>query len=553
MNRLARLCPEAVAFEYRSIDRLMLNAYIPTLQTPGAMARFLREVRHKPILAGVVFKELTDDFVSRTTEFAESRGLSIQSPPGGMRPGELGQRILDNARKRDQWGVVGIVAHQERARVFCSTHAGGRATNFRVREDRRMVKHYYFYIRDPQYGEGFVRICTYPPFGTRIWLNGHGYLAARLKERGIAAEFDGNCVVSCADPKALQKAADEFIGKVEPIARRWLKMVPDPLTAGERAAGYPTKLSVFQAEFSDNLIFHKTATLNRLYERVLSEHLHLGRPDMLKVMFDRRIIRTTPGRFATRVLRDGTVACMKVFFKDSFLKQYNKSGRVLRTELCVNNPNNFGLKKGLAHLGQLDCIAEHATTRFTEAQAVAHSTALNRSTFERLVTPSQKDEGQRVAALRFGTTWVMQLLMALGCAGLCFGAFSNSQVCRVLTEQFGVAEDQARSQRIGYELRKMRGKGLVHKARGSNRYTLTPLGQRVIPALVKLHQRVLGPTLDSFDEAVRRLSQECIDCEGPPADGDPKPHELDRVLRNLNDDVDALAAHVGFKSRRNAA
>ena len=551
MNRLSRLCPDAVSFGYRSIDRLILNAYIPTLQTPGAMACFLRQVRGKPILAGIVFKELTDDFIRRIREFAESHALAIESPARGGRPGELGQQLLNKATRRGKFGVVGIVVHQEKARVFCSTHGGGRAINFRVKEDRRLVNHYYFYIRDPQFGDGFVRICTYPPFATRIWFNGHGYLASRLAQQKIAVEFDGNCVVSCADTAALQKAADEFQLKVEQVARHWLSMVPNPLSEKERA-GYETRLSIFQAEFSDNLIFHKTAVLNRLYERVMSENMHLGRPDMIKTMFDRRITRRTPGKFATRILREGAVACMKVFYKSSFLKQYNKAGRVLRTELCVNNPNDFGLKKGLAQLGQLSRIAENTTTRFTEAQAVAHSTALDRSTFERMVTPSKKDEGkneanasQRVAALRFGTTWVMQLLMALGCAGLCFGAFSNRDVCRVLVEQLGVEEDQARAQRVGYELRKLRGKGLIHKAKGRNRYTLTPLGQKVVPALVKFQQRLLGPTLDSFDITAQRLKRQCIESEEPPIDS--SIHELDRLLNRLNTDMDDLAAHCGFK------
>lgn len=547
MNRLARLCPDAVDFEYRCIDRLILNAYIPTLQTPGAMAYFLRNVRGKPILSGIVFKQLTDDFVQRTRAFAEKHAVPMLTPPRGTRPGELGQKLLANARKRKRFGVIGVVVHQERARVFCSSHAGGRATHFRVKEDRRFVNHYYFYIRDPECGEGFVRVCTYPPFATRIWLNGHGFVAASLAKQKIATELDDNCVVSCADPAALQTAADAFDGEqVERIARRWLAMVPDPLTADERAAGYPTRLSVFQAEFSDNLVFKRTAVLNRLYERVLSEHMHLGRPDMIKAMFDRRITRRTPGTFKTRILREGTVACMKVFYKSSFLKQYNKSGRVLRTELCVNNPNDLGVKKGLAHLGQLGRIAEHTTTRFTEAQAVARSTALDRSTFERMVTPSIQDEGKRVAALRFGTTWAMQLLMALGCAGLCFGAFSNQDVCRTLVEQFGVAKEQARPQRVGYELRKLRGKGLVHKAKGRNRYTLTALGQKVVPALVKFHQRLLGPTLDSFDEAARRQ------CQAQSTDGVDPPeveideHELDRLLRQLNRAMDELAEHTGF-------
>jgi hypothetical protein len=55
MATLAEVCGSAVAFTYRSIDRLILNAYIPTLQTPGAVAWFLREVVGKPILSPVVF------------------------------------------------------------------------------------------------------------------------------------------------------------------------------------------------------------------------------------------------------------------------------------------------------------------------------------------------------------------------------------------------------------------------------------------------------------------------------------------------------------------
>jgi hypothetical protein len=116
MNRLARVCPDAVSFGYRSIDRLILNAYIPTMQTPGAMACFLRQVRGKPILAGIVFKELTDDFVGRIKSFAGLQGLALESPARGVRPGEWGQQLLDKAARRGKFGVVGLVVHQEHVR-----------------------------------------------------------------------------------------------------------------------------------------------------------------------------------------------------------------------------------------------------------------------------------------------------------------------------------------------------------------------------------------------------------------------------------------------------
>ncbi len=535
MKTLAEVCDSAVAFTYRSIDRLILNAYIPTLQTPGAVAHFLREVCHKPILSGHVFKWITERFVTEVHNFAQTQGIPILRARGQTKPGELGQRKLHAAARADRWGVIAIVVHQESARVFASYHAGGRATNFRVKEDRRLVSHYYFYLRDREYGDGFVRISSYPPFQTRIWLNAHGYLAAQLRRRHIAFEPDDNCIVAVADPAALNAIADGFDAPlVEQIARRWLAEVPDPLTATERAAGYPCYLSIYQVEFSDNVIFHQTQVLNRVYEELLREHLHLGRPDMLKVVFDRRIQKNTPGAFTTRLLRQGVVSCLKVFYKRSWLKQYNKGGRVLRTEVCINDPRDFNIGKSLVHLGYLGTVAYHAITRFQKAQAVALATALDRSTFERLVTPST-DGGQRVAGLRFGAPRPMRVLEALGCAGLTFKAFSLTDLRAVLVERLGVEAAEVTPPRLAYELRKLRGKGVVRKVPRRNLYTLTDVGYRAVLYLTKLHQRLLAPALDSLDVALRESLEA-------------SPHRLDRALADLNARFDHLAQVTGLKT-----
>jgi hypothetical protein len=214
-----------VAFSYRSIDRLILNAYIPTLQTPGAMAIFFRQILHKPILAGKVFKELTDRFVDQVKQFADQQRLSILRPPGRTRPGELAQKLLQKAERAGRWGVVAIVVHQEMARIFASTHAGGRATNFRVKEDRRLVNHYYFYLRDREYGDGLSASVRTPvpdpdlderPRLHRPTPPSEGRVPRRgeLHRRGRR-------------PAAVQKAADAFNAElVEQIARRWLRLVP---------------------------------------------------------------------------------------------------------------------------------------------------------------------------------------------------------------------------------------------------------------------------------------------------------------------------------------
>jgi hypothetical protein len=534
MRTIAEICQASVAFTYRSIDRLILNAYIPTLQTPAAVAYFFREVCGKPILSPVVFKALTDRFVEAVHALADAQRIPILRPTGRTLPGEVAQRALRAAARRNRWGVVAIVIHQESARVFASHHAGGRRTNFRVREERRLVNHYYFYLRDREYGDGFVRISSYPPFQTRIWLNGHGYLAAQLRQRRIQHRMLDNCLVEVADPAAVVALTAAFdAALVERIARRWLAWVPDPLTAAERAAGYPTRLSIYQAEFSDNVVFHRTQVLNRVYEALLREHLHLGRPDMIKVIFDRQIRRTTPSAFKTRLLRQGVVSCLKVFYKRSLLKQYNKGGWVLRTEVCVNDPQDFRIRKSLVHLGYLGTVAYHAIGRFQKAQAVALATALDRSTFERMVTPSHEGE-THVAGLRFGAPQVMRLTAALGCAGLTFRAFSHAELRELLVERFGVDPAEVTPARLGYQLAKLRAKGLLRKVAHRNRYTLTDLGYRVALYWTKLHQRLLSPTLDTLDPSLQAALAA-------------SPHAVDRALADLNTAFDRVAALAGLE------
>ena len=96
------------------------------------------------------------------------------------------------------------------------------------------------------------------------------------------------------------------------------------------------------------------------------------------------------------------------------------------------------IKKSLVHLGHLGRVAYHAIMRFEKAQAVVLTTALERSTLERLVTPSTNG-GQRVPGIRVGAPRAMRILAALGCAGLTFRAFSNAEFRTVLLDQFGAA------------------------------------------------------------------------------------------------------------------
>jgi DNA-binding transcriptional ArsR family regulator len=168
-----------------------------------------------------------------------------------------------------------------------------------------------------------------------------------------------------------------------------------------------------------------------------------------------------------------------------------------------------------------------------KALAVVSTTALDRSTFERITRPSLEG-GQRVAGLRFGAQGTMRLLEAVGCAGLSFRAFSNEDLRAVLGDRLGAPAGEVTPSTIGYALRKLRGKGLIRKAQGRNRYTLTDLGYRVAIYFTKLHQRLLSPTLDAFDGALRASVASST-------------HPIDQAVSRLNEEMDLLARTCGLK------
>ena len=59
----------------------------------------------------------------------------------------------------------------------------------------------------------------------------------------------------------------------------------------------------------------------------------------------------------------------RAYFKNAFLKQYEKFSTFLRNELCSNNLADFGLKKGLDYIEAVRNTFQAITGRFAGFQA----------------------------------------------------------------------------------------------------------------------------------------------------------------------------------------
>src|SRR5664279_1109230 len=179
------------------------------------------------------------------------------------------------------------------------------------------------------------------------------------------------------DVDRLQAICDSLgPGHIEALLRKWLKILPNPFTTADEAAGYRYELSVLQAEFSLTQMLDRPVSGRIFFEQVLHENLDIGRPDQIGLVFDRRIIRKghhpTPGRFRTRVITDGVVPSLHIDYKNSKIKQYHKEGRALRTETTINDTRDFGLSKRLTNLAALRQIGFPANRRLLGVQRISH-------------------------------------------------------------------------------------------------------------------------------------------------------------------------------------
>ena len=198
------------------------------------------------------------------------------------------------------------------------------------------VNHYYFDIQDADFGPAFIKVCSYAPYAIKVCLNGHEWAKQQLRKEGIAFEILDNGFLSVPMPSVCRWSATSWAEQIQAFFAKWVERLPMPLTAADRQAGYRHRLSVWQVETSRTQVFDDPVRGREFFEAVIRENLDLGRPDRVQLVFDRKIIKTTPGQFRTRVIEDGVLPSLHIEYKANRVKQYFKEGRALCTETTIN-------------------------------------------------------------------------------------------------------------------------------------------------------------------------------------------------------------------------
>ena len=481
-----------VVLDLECLDRIYLNAYVPNLQVGGQVAMFMTRHLGLKIASPAIMEKIGLRFRRDVEQFAKANQIPMVRFAKGDRQIDVIRPYLDAATGP---GVVAIGCAQEFQWVFTGTR--GQSLSgvpfFKFDRAERRVSVFYFYVVDAEFGAGFIKICTYFPYPAKVWINGHEWAKRQATKAGIAFTELANGFATCEEPVRLQTICDQLnAARIQLFFERWMRHIPTPLTAADRAGGYWWELSMRQIEMSRTIVFDAPRRARGFFEAVVADNLDIGRPDEVKVIFGRKQIRSnTRSEFATKVVTRGTDVTINAFYKHSRIKQYLKEGRALRIETVINSPTDLRVNRRLTNLAELVGKARMANRRLLECQRAGQGCAIETALWERISQPSLQ-EGQRTGALRFGDPRAMALTGAL-CIGLLSVVGFTNKTLRGLVTQL-LDRPYTRTQMTN-DLRRLRLLGLIQRLPKSNTYVLTSDGQRVAITYTKLGHRLLPPLL----------------------------------------------------------
>ena len=536
MGTVATLLDEHVSFRCTSVDRIGVRGYIEGLQYEGGVVKFLLN-RGGFIPSPALVNRNRERLVAELEALEKGTGVPVVRFKAGESKEDIARPHQDAASAAARPGLVLVGKAQERTSVWRGyvddTHVGHRPNHPHITWSRQsgVPDHWYFYFADPEWGPAFLKICTYAPYPLWACANGHEWAKCQLAKAGIGYEALDNGLRSVEDPAAAKRiCASLGAADLRALLARMMAVVPDPLCADDRTAGFEWSFSIAQLEVSDTAVFDQPRRARAWFEAAIGDHLDLGRPERVSLLVDRKVVNRgrfkTPGRFATEVITRDTAPQLQIHYKSSKAKAYLKEGRALRVETTVNNASDFALHKTLSNenWNALREVGVDTNARFLAALGEGRPGLPDPATLEAIVLPSVH-EGQRAPGLRFGDPRTMALLGSIAAFAHVIGGLTNKSLRAQMAAHW---RTQYSSAQATYDLRRLRLKGLIVRIEGSNTYRVTAYGLRVSAFFTHLATRLVVPTLTDLANLVR---------PSPPA---PRPlvaawrtyeRELDKELR----------------------
>jgi hypothetical protein len=533
MSSLAERFAKDISLEYSLIDRMRVRGHIMNLQNVGMLGAFFKRWRNVDWIGQRDLQKITEEFVGHVEALAEKNQIPLLQAKPGESHVDQAAAYLANRADTDQ-GIYCIIKVQEETSSFVSYVPKKDPNGERsIARGRRRINHYYFFIKDPEFGAGnSIRISSYAPFSVTVCFNGHNFVAQQLTKKKIPCQMRDNLFVEVDDAKAFHKACAALTAQaIEKFCDRWVYRCLGLLTPAMRDDGYRYSWYLDQVERCHNLIFRDSARLNALFGRLLDVGRAIGQPHVISRLFQRRLHANRTGGRMYRTWQEDY--CLKAWHKKTYIKQYNKQGAGLRTETCAHDVREFGTNKALKNLSYLLHCMDLCNQRLLRWQDTIDETTVASGFIEKLGQPTVPEKGQRVAGIRLDSrrlTWVMAAVLQF--AHVITG-FRSRELRTYLQNRFGLSPDEYTAAQLRYDLVKLRAKGWITKLKKTTRYVLTTQGTTEATALYKLKECLNGIVAEPLAE--------------PPKVGWPQT-SLQKEFRNVRKALQALLQAQGLSA-----
>jgi hypothetical protein len=514
-NKFSEHYADLLEGQYDCIDRIVLNAYYPKLLSGGGFRDWWRQLQGSDEGLGTAALMRMAGVVSqRVQAYCKKNNIPFVHYQTGERKHEDAAQLLPSDAAYE--GIFAIFCSRATSMLWEVHEFGNGKIDIRRKKKPSLVNHYYFHIKDKQWGHVCVRMCAHPPFSCNIMLNGHEWVENHKQTASLFVSKESNCFTSYTDGKKLSRIADtlKHQGQLEKVCQRWvygcLWFALD--YEGQKKTGFSYRFSVYQVEYSRNFLFKRGRQLDEVYQHIIN--LTRQRIDIpyLKTLLGRKNRPyITKGHSSVPEVQvqtsDYNLTVFKIHVGKLTLKLYDKGERTLRAEVVAHNTKELGCKRSLEYFEAMVVKLNELMGTFINNITYAHAAIIDDATMENLSKPVQTGK-TRLA----GITLTNKRNVALMESVLALMLYPQGFSCIDLKEM--MRKKRFKDYTINnarYDMRKLKGKTFVQKIKGKQKYQATKSGIQNISAVLCVWKQELKPFLTmvnkkSIDEQSKELN-----------------------------------------------
>lgn len=543
MEIFRKLFGSLLALVYHCFDRIVIQGYLPLLTREAHIVHFFRDVHGVYPITKPALEQRTKEYQHWVEAFARNHRVPLQWPEKDMKKKGLRQEdyvrpYLLAMERRKRFGVYFIFKVMEKGPTFrsCLPKYPTDDPDYRIlRRKWSPYTHYYFYIRDEVLGPMILCVGSFLPFQTRYWINGHSFIANELQRQGIRFRKDDNAFLGVSDPQALQAAADRLSAEViRPRLDYWTLVLGPKFSKKDRAAiPLRREYSLNQVEYALNVVFRRHFPIHKIFERSAELGVFCLTADKIAQIFGVRKHKRLRGKLHSMLEKlDHGHHVLRIYCKSLLARLYEKFSTFLRLEVCVNRLKDLGLNKGLQNLDALRKQLVVVTDHLADLEGELLNVHVDFPLFQRLALPVASGKS-KIPGIKIHDTRMMRLMEVLLHGGSQLNGWRSVQIWEAVRSAFALSPQAYTLNQLRYDLRKMKGHGLLERVGNHYAYRLTEKGTRVAALFVLFHKRICGPLANSLFHHRPASSSK------PPAKIEIAYHKADAAIQNLIDQVAA--------------